>query len=75
MIAKFEFDMEKPEDRSAFKQMTSASEMAGALYDVSQKIREWTKYGNREAIPLEEVREMFYETLSEHGLDLDSLYG
>jgi hypothetical protein len=47
--------------------------MSIALWDLSQKFREWYKYGDREAIPTEEIRETFYDILSDNDINLDKL--
>lgn len=47
--------------------------MSIALWDLSQKFREWYKYGERDAIPTEEIRDTFYDILADNDINLDKL--
>ena len=40
--------------------------MVTALYEISNKLREWEKYDDREAIPASEIRETIMRIINEH---------
>lgn len=72
VVYRFTFE-EGSDDLHELKLIEKRTEMYLALWDLSQKFREWYKYGDREAIPTEEIRETFYDILSDHDLNLDNL--
>lgn len=72
VVYRFTFE-EGSDDSQELKLIEKRTAMYLALWDLSQKFREWYKYGDREAIPTEEIRETFYDILSEHDLNLDNL--
>lgn len=49
-----------------------ASDMAGALWELSGKIKEWWENDNK--VDPDEIHDAFCDILQEHGLDLDKLY-
>lgn len=70
----YEFDFQEGSDDShEIYLIEKRHNMSLALWDLSQKFREWYKYGDREAIPTEEIRDTFYDILSENDIDLDKL--
>lgn len=72
VVYRFTFE-EGSDDLHELKLIEKRTAMYLALWDLSQKFREWYKYGDREAIPTEEIRETFYDILSENDLNLDNL--
>lgn len=71
-IYKFTFE-EGSDDSHEVYLIEKRHNMSIALWDLSQKFREWYKYGDREAIPTEEIRETFYDILSDNDINLDKL--
>lgn len=71
-IYRFTFD-EGSDDSYNVYLIEKRQNMSLALWDLEQKIRSWYKYDEREAIPTEEIRETFYDILSENDIDLDKL--
>lgn len=72
VVYRFTFE-EGSDDLQELKLIEKRTSMYLALWDLSQKFRDWYKYGDREAIPTEEIRETFYDILSEHDLNLEKL--
>lgn len=72
VIYKFDFK-EDSDDLHELKLIEKRTAMYLALYDLSQKFREWYKYGEREAIPTEEIRDTFYDILADNDINLDKL--
>lgn len=69
----FEFDTEsetfQPDE---LLRVQKALDMAGALWELSGKIKEWLEnYGK---IAPDEIHDVFCDILQEYGLDLDKLY-
>ena len=71
-IYKFDFQ-EGSDDTYEVYLIEKRRNMSLALWDLSQKFREWYKYGEREAIPTEEIRETFYDILDDNDINLDKL--
>lgn len=70
VVYRFTFE-EGSDDQHELNLIQKSRNMYLALYDLSQKFREWYKYGEREAVPTEEIRETFYDILSENDVNLD----
>ena len=71
VIYKFTFE-EGSDDLHELKLIEKRTQMYLALYELGQKFREWYKYGDREAIPTEEIRETYYDILGEHDINFDN---
>lgn len=70
----YEFDFQEGSDDSyQIYLIEKRLNMSLALWDLSQKFREWCKYGDREAIPVEEIKDTFYDILEENDINLDKL--
>lgn len=58
MKVTFEFDTQSenfdPQEYEVFK---CAEDMARVLFEISNKLRSWEKYDEREAIPSDEIRD------------------
>jgi hypothetical protein len=69
----FEFDTEsetfQPDE---LLRMQKSLDMAGALWELSGKIRVWWESTN--AVDSDQLHTAFCEILQEYGLDLDKLY-
>lgn len=52
-----------------------AVDMARALEDLKNQIREWFKYDSRGSIPADEIKEAFNKILAENGIFLDKIWG
>lgn len=72
MKATFEFDL--PEDQHEYDVMSQASKMQRFLWEFSQQLREWEKYGHqfsdaRDAVV--KTREEFYRLLNNYEVNID----
>lgn len=73
MKVKFEFDTQSEDfDRQEYEVFKCAEDMARALYEITNKLRNWEKYDEREAIPADEIRESIMDIINEH-VDLEKL--
>jgi len=63
-----EFDLNDFEDRESFNRANKALDMALALVEIREKLRNHEKY---EAAPLD--RGEFFNILEEHGINLEEL--
>ena len=43
-----------------------------ALQDIHEKARQWWKWDEREAVPTDEIREMIWDALNTHSVDIHS---
>lgn len=71
-VYKFTFE-EGSDDTYEVYLIEKRHNMSLVLWDLSQKFREWYKYGDREAIPTEEIRDTFYDILADNDINLDKL--
>lgn len=72
MKAIFEFNL--PEDQREYEVMSQASKAQAFLWDFSQQLRSWYKYGHQfkdadDAV--DKIREEFYQLLNEHEVNID----
>lgn len=74
MKVTFEFDTESEnfiyQDLERYK---SVDKLCWALSDLADKIRSWTKYDERNEIPIDEIHETFYDILRNRNIDLGEL--
>ena len=68
MGAKYKIETDDPQ---LIKFYLSAPELHAALWELSQKFREWYKYQDREEVPITEIRETFSEILYDKDVNLD----
>lgn len=73
VIYKFTFE-EGSDDMIDLKLIQNATGMYLALSEIREQTRQWYKYGDREAIPVEEIRDTIWDITAEH-VDLDKLGG
>ncbi len=68
----FEFNL--PEDQREYEVTSQADNMQGFLWDYSQQLRTWYKYGHQfkdADDALDKVRETFYRLLNHHQINID----
>ena len=72
MKAIFEFNL--PEDQHEYAVMSQAQKTQSFLWEFSQQLRAWDKYGHafKDADDaLDKIREEFYRLLNEHEVNID----
>ena len=73
MKVKFEFDTESENfDRTELEQHMQASRMAYCISRISDQIRSWYKWENRESIPIDEITDTLREIINDE-VDLERL--
>jgi hypothetical protein len=68
----FEFDL--PEDQREYEVASQANQMQSFLWDYSQQLRAWYKYGHafKDADDaLDKIREEFYRLLNDNQVNID----
>ena len=60
-----------PEEEKDFNMVCKAGDMASALWDIEQYLRQVDKYEKGDDI--EKIRAQFYTILSNYGINLDNL--
>lgn len=68
-----EFNLDEPFDRLAHQRAVNATNSYLALNAIGQELRQIYKYGENDTIEIEKLREMFYEILSDHNINLNDL--
>lgn len=71
VVYRFTFE-EGSDDLRNLKLVEKRTEMYRALRDLREKIRSWYKWDERKAIPTEEIRDAFFDILSEHDINFDN---
>ena len=72
MKATFEFDF--PEDEREYEVMNQAHKMQRMLWEFSQQLRDWEKYGHQftdASDAVIKIREEFYKTLNNYEVNID----
>ena len=72
MKATFEFDF--PEDEREYEVMNQAHKMQRMLWEFSQQLREWEKYGHQFTDACDavvKIREEFYKILNNYQVNID----
>ncbi len=59
-----------PDDDDQFKVAANATKYLSALEDLANKIRSKVKYSEEESVAWEKVKDLFWETLEEAGVEL-----
>lgn len=63
----FEFDTESENfDRTELEIHQQAWNMASCLNDILNQLRSWYKYGEREELPVDEVRDRIIDIINEN---------
>lgn len=70
MIAILRFNLNDECDRDRYRECVKAPDMAIILQDISNQLRQWRKYDDREAIPIDEIDDKILGILKEHDFDL-----
>ena len=69
----YEFDTDKEGfDYTELYRVEQADDMAYSISLITDKIRSWYKYDDRNEIPVEEIHDAIYDILNEH-LNLEKL--
>ena len=74
MKAIFEFDLNDPDEKSKYDIMNQAIRMQRVLWDLSEALRTWEKYGhqfNSADNAVYSIREEFYKTLNNYEVNID----
>lgn len=72
MKATFEFDL--PEDQHEYDVMNQASKMQRMLWEFSEQLRSWEKYGHQFTSAdnaVYSIREEFYKMLNNYEVNID----
>jgi len=72
MKATFEFDF--PEDEREYEVMNQAHKMQKVLWDLSEALRTWEKYGHQftdASDAVIKIREEFYKILNNYQVNID----
>jgi len=72
MLVKFEFNL--PEDQHEYDVMSQAQKTQSFLWEFSQQLRAWHKYGHsfKDADDaLDKIREEFYRLINNHEVNID----
>ena len=70
----YEFDTTSENyDKFEMLRIQKSLDMALALWDLDGKIRNWRKWDERDAIPVEEITDTFVEILEKHMINLDDI--
>jgi hypothetical protein len=74
MKATFNFDLDDPDDKTQYDIMNQAIRMQRVLWDLSEALRSWEKYGDpftdsRDAVV--KIREEFYRILNNYEVNID----
>ena len=75
-MSKIYIKFDLPEEQDEFNLVNNASKLFLALSDIEQELRKYWKYGHEfknadDAV--ESIRDMFYDILGEHNLDLSEM--
>ena len=73
-MPKITFEFNLPDDQRAYEIASQANNMQSFLWDYSQQLRAWYKYGHtfKDADDtLDKIREEFYRLLNEYRLNID----
>jgi phage-related tail protein len=74
MRATFNFNLYDPDDKAQYDVMNQASKMQRMLWEFSQQLRDWEKYGhqfNSADNAVYSIREEFYKMLNNYEINID----
>ena len=76
MLITFSFDTESEHySKDEYERMLKADDMCNCLWDLSQRIRGWYNHPESyEKLTEDSLSEFFWNTLDEHGINLDRLW-
>lgn len=72
----FEFDTDSEHyQRDEYERILKADDMCDCLWNLSQRIRGWCNHPERyEKLTEDSLSEFFWNTMDEHGINLERLY-
>jgi len=73
-MPKATFTFNLPEEENEYKVMSQSQNSQRMLWDYSQQLRAWYKYGHQfkdADDALDKIREEFYRLLNEHQINID----
>lgn len=71
---KVTFELNLPDDQHEYEVINQASKVQSFLWDWSQQLRSWDKYGHTFTSAddaVDKIREEFYRLINEHEINLD----
>jgi len=71
-MPKITVNFDLPEEQSEYDTFNNARNYYCALWDLSQQLRQWYKYDDRDSISIEELQNKFYEILDDNKVTLDN---
>lgn len=71
-----EFDTDSENfSQDEYERIIKADDMCSCLWDIAQQVRGWYNHPERyDELTADSLSEFFYDTLKEHGIDLDRLW-
>ena len=74
MKVTFEFDtLSENFVPSELERMKNVDKMVSALYEITNQLKHWEKYDDRDNIPKDEVYEKIWDIITDSGLHIDEL--
>lgn len=73
----FEFDTDKEgANLCELEQLKKAQDMAAALSDIEDAIREWYRFPeDNKPLTIDNLRQTFYDILKEYSIDIERIWG
>lgn len=68
-----EFNLDDSFEKEAFKRASSATDAYLVLWDIQEYLRNKSKYGEADWMPISEIQERIGEFLEKYNVDLDDL--
>lgn len=70
----FEFDTcSENFDNSELERVKNADKMAHTLFEITNQLRSWYKYDDRESIPTDEIYDKIWDIINSE-INIDNLY-
>jgi hypothetical protein len=73
-MSKVIFEFNLPDDQREYEVANQANNMQSLLWEFSQQLRTWRKYGNDFTSPtdaLSKITDEFYRLINEHNVNID----
>ena len=68
----YEFDTDKDSfERAEFETYKQSEQLRTALTEITDLVRHWVKYDERETIPAEEIHKKVWDIIQENYINLD----
>lgn len=73
-MPKVTFEFQLPDEENEYEIMSQSTKMLRCLWDISESLRAWEKYGHTftdadDAVA--KIREDFYNTINNYGVNID----